>query len=70
MTNAGILTWMLTLIGIRSTFAHHEIMEAVELLRAVGNSYRLACSETGSTLVYFRLIFNFLKVIAESALLR
>ncbi len=44
MTNAGILTWMLPLIGIRSTFAHHEIMETVELFRVLGNSYRLACS--------------------------
>jgi hypothetical protein len=70
MTNTGILTLMLRLIGIRSRFAHHEIMEAVELCQAVGNSYRLASSEAGSTVMYFRLTFNFLKVIAEGMLSR
>ncbi len=64
MTNAGLLTWMLPLIGIRSTFAHHEIMEVVELCRALGNSYRLASSEAGSTWLYCRVTFNFLKAIA------
>lgn len=70
MTNAGILAWMLPLIGIRSTFAHHEIMETVELFRVLGNSYRLACSEAGATSMYLRLTLNFLKAIASNTLLR
>jgi hypothetical protein len=59
---------MLPLIGIRSASAHHEIMEAIALFRALGDCYRLACSETGSSLVYARLTFNFFKTTVVGTL--
>jgi hypothetical protein len=61
MTNPCLLTWVLPLIGIRSAFAHHEIMETIALFRAIGDCYRLACSEAGSSLVNAQLTFNFFK---------
>jgi hypothetical protein len=67
MTNPGILTWMLALTGVRSASAHHEIMETIELFRALGTSYRLACAEVGSTWLHLRLTLSFLKTITAGA---
>jgi hypothetical protein len=35
------------------------LMEATELIRALGNSYRLASSGPGSSFLYGRFAFNF-----------
>jgi hypothetical protein len=35
------------------------LMEAIELVRALGNSYRLASSGPGSSFLYGRFAFNF-----------
>lgn len=68
MTSAAALTWVLSLIGIRSTLAHHEIMEMIEVLRALGNAYRLACSGGGSGLLYVRFMYNFCRALAVGGL--
>ena len=44
MTSLCIQAWVLPLIGIRSALAHSEIMEMLEALDFLGNSYRLASS--------------------------
>jgi len=70
MTNASYLTWLLSLMGIRSALAHHEILEVIEVCRAFGCSYRLACSGAGSALMCVRLAFNYFKAIALVAMHR
>ena len=68
MTGLGIQAWGLLLIGIRSAFAHHEIMEMLEVLQILGNSFRLASVGVGSSLVYARFTFNFCRAIASAVL--
>ncbi len=68
MTSAATLTWLLSFIGIRSALAHHEIMETIEFLHALGNAYRLACSGGGSGLFYVRFMYNFCKALAVGGL--
>jgi hypothetical protein len=67
MTNPGLLAYVLPLIGIRSAFAVHEVMETIEVFRALGNCYRLACSEAGSSVSYARLTLDFVKTTIVSA---
>ena len=55
MTGLGIQAWVLTLLGIRSAFAHKEIAMALEIIHALGNSYRLASSGVISSVAYGRL---------------
>jgi hypothetical protein len=43
MTGLGVQI-LLPLVGIRSAFAQHEIMEILEIVQALGNAYRLASS--------------------------
>ena len=58
MTCFGV-QMLLSLIGIRSAFAQHEIMEIIEIVQALGNAYRLASS--GASLSWFcgRFAFDF-----------
>ena len=51
MTGFGIQAWLLSSIGIRTAFVHREIMEILELLHILGNSYRLASLGVGSAVV-------------------
>ncbi len=44
---------------------HHEFMEMVEIIRALGNSYRLAALEPGSGFLYGRFTFNFCRVVVS-----
>jgi hypothetical protein len=67
MTNPGLLTYLLPLIGIRSASAFHEVMETIEVFRALGNCYRLACSQGGPGLSYARLTLDFVKTTIVSA---
>jgi hypothetical protein len=62
MTGLGLQT-VLSLIGIRSALAHHEIMEMLEVLHALGNAYRLASSGMNLGVVYARFTLNFCKAI-------
>lgn len=64
MTSATTLTWMLSLIRIHYSFAYHEIVETIEVLRALGNSYCLACSGGGSGLLYVRFMYYFCRALA------
>ena len=59
MINIGIQALLLSQASLHLTLTHHELMEMIEILRALGNSYRLAASEPGSTSLYGRLAFNF-----------
>src|SRR5205807_4504989 len=68
MTSAATLTWRLSMIGIRSSLAHQEIMEILEVLHVLGNSYRLACSGGGSGFLYVRFIYNFCRALAAGGL--
>lgn len=67
MTGLGIQAWVLPLIGIRSTFAHHEIMGMLEVLHILGNSYRLASSGR-SSVVYGRFTLGFCGIIVAGAI--
>jgi hypothetical protein len=59
MSSFGIQSLLLPLASIHLMLTHHELMEAIELVRALGSSYRLAASEPGSSLLYGRFAFNF-----------
>lgn len=64
MTGLGIQAWVLSLIGIRSALAHRELLEMLEVLHILGNSYRLASMGAGSTVLYGRFTFDFCRTIA------
>jgi hypothetical protein len=59
MNDIGIQALLLPLASIHLALTHHELMEAIELVRAFGSSYRLASLEPGSSLLYGRFAFNF-----------
>jgi hypothetical protein len=42
---------------------HLELMETIGLVRALGNSYRLAASEPGSSAIYGRFTLDFFRTI-------
>ena len=67
MTGLGIQAWLMSLIGIRTAFVHREIMEMLEVLHILGNSYRLASLGVCSPAVYGRFIVNFCVAFATSA---
>ena len=67
MTALGIHAWLLSSIGIRTAFVHREIMEMLELLHALGNSYRLASLGVGSALVYGRFTLGFCRTVVIGA---
>jgi hypothetical protein len=66
MTGLGIQTWVLPLIGIRSALAHSELMEVLEVIHIVGNSYRLASLGVNSGIVYGRFTLDFCRTVAAS----
>ena len=59
MSNLGIQALLLPLASIHLMLTHHEFMEAIDLVRALGSSYRLASLEPGSSFLYGRFAFNF-----------
>jgi len=67
MTGFGIQAWLLSSIGIRTAFVHREIMEILELLHILGNSYRLASLGGGSAVVYGRFTLGFCRTVAVGA---
>lgn len=64
MTGLGIQAWVLSLIGIRAALSHRECLEILEVLRILGNSYRLASLGAGSIVIYGRFTFDFCMIIA------
>ncbi len=67
MTGLGIQAWLLSLIGVRTAFVHREIMEVLELLHILGNSYRLASLGVGSAVVYGRFTLGFCRTVVVGA---
>ncbi|RXT35440.1 hypothetical protein [Bradyrhizobium betae] len=59
MSNLGIQALLLPLASIHLMLTHHELMETIELVRALGSSYRLAALEPGSSFLYGRFALNF-----------
>ena len=55
MSNFGIQALMLAL-------PQYELMEMAEITRALGNSYRLAVLEPGSSALYGRFICSFCRI--------
>ena len=63
MIGPGFQALMVPLVDIHWALAHSELTGALELLRILGNSYRLATSEIGSTLLHSRITFHFCRTI-------
>ena len=63
MSNVGVQVLLLPLASVHLMLTHHEFMEAIELVRALGSSYRLAASEPTSSVVYGRFSLNFFRTI-------
>lgn len=59
MNEIGIQALLFPLASIHLMLTHHELMEAIELVRALGNSYRVAALEPGSSFLYGRFAINF-----------
>jgi len=66
MTGVGLQA-ALPFIGSRSAFAHHEVMEILEVLHALGSSYRLASSGIGLGVVYARFTLAFCRAILAAS---
>jgi len=62
MSTIGIQA-LLALASTHLMLTHLELTETIELVRALGNSYRLAVSEPGSSVVYGRFTLDFFKTI-------
>ena len=67
MTGLGIQAWVLPLIGVRSALLYCHVMEVLDALHVLGNSYRLASLGVGSAAVYGRFILDFCRAAATSA---
>jgi hypothetical protein len=67
MTGLVIQTWVLPLIGVRSALVYCQVMEVLDALRVLGNSYRLASLGVCSAAVYARFIFDFCRAAAASS---
>lgn len=63
MSNIGVQALLLPLASVHLTLTHHELMEAIELVRALGSSYRLAASEPDSSAIYGRFSLDFFRTI-------
>jgi len=61
MSDVGIQALLLPLASVHLTLTHHELMETIELVRALGNSYRLAASELDSSVIYGRFSLDFFR---------
>lgn len=59
MNEIGTHALLLPFASLHLTLTHHEFMEMIEFIRALGNSYRLAALGSGSSLLYGRVAFNF-----------
>lgn len=64
MTGFGTDAWLLPLIGIHSAFAPHVVIETLEMVRILGNSYRSACTEAGLSIVHVRVALNLVTAVA------
>lgn len=67
MTGLGVQAWLLSSIGIRSALAHREVMEMLEVLHMLGNSYHLASLGVSSAVVYGRFTLGFCRTIVVGA---
>ncbi|KRR22611.1 hypothetical protein CQ13_28650 [Bradyrhizobium retamae] len=64
MGSASILALLLQLMGLHSVLTYHEMMGLFEIVRALGNSYRLASSGWGA--IYGRFAFDFCRTIVAA----
>jgi hypothetical protein len=67
MTGSGIQAWVLCLIGIRSASAYQEIAPMLDMIQVLSNSYRLASSDAGSSILYGRFAIGFLRAAVIGA---
>jgi hypothetical protein len=67
MTGLGIQAWVLPLIGVRSALLYCHVLEVLDALHVLGNSYRLASFGVCSPAVYGRFILDFCVAFATSA---
>ena len=58
MTGLGV-QMLLPLVGIRSAFVQHEVLEILEIAQALGNAYRLASSGAGLSCFCGRFALGF-----------
>jgi hypothetical protein len=63
MSTIGIEALLLQLASVHLTLTHHQLMEAIELVRALVSSYRLAASEPDSSVIYGRFSLDFFRTI-------
>jgi hypothetical protein len=70
MTSVGIQAFMLSVAGVHSALTHHELIRMIEITRILGNSYRLASSGPGSSLLYGRLAVNFCRAAVVAGVAR
>lgn len=64
MSSVGMQSLLLSLLGINSALAHHEIMGLLAIARGLGASYRFAASEPGAGVFYGRVTLSFCKLVA------
>lgn len=64
MSSVGIQSLLLSLLGIHSALAHHEIMGLLAIARGLGASYRFAASEPGASVFYGRVTLSFCRLVA------
>lgn len=60
MNNIGAL---LPFAGTYSMLTHLELTEMIGFVRALGNSYRLAASEPGSSVIHGRFALDFVRTL-------
>jgi hypothetical protein len=67
MTCLGIQAWVLLLSGLRIAFWHSNVLELLEVLRVLGNSYRLASMGVSSGVVFGRFTLAFCRAVVMGA---
>ncbi len=68
MTGLGIQSWVLMLFGIRSAFTHQEIATVLDIIHALGSSYRSASSGVVSSVACGRIAMIFCRTASVSLL--
>lgn len=68
MTGLGVQGWVLMLFGIRSAFAHQEIATVLDVIHALGSSYRSASSGVISSVACGRVAMIFCRTAGMSLL--
>ena len=68
MTGLGVQGWVVMLFGIRSAFAHQDIAMVLEVIHALGSSYRSASSGFVSSVVCGRVAMIFCRTAGMSLL--